>query len=427
MKVSQGIRSIISWIAIRKYTAVATIEDDSVGRAIVESKWDLELAQFASKIKIPYSKPMQSFLFRSSYSEQATLLSSPSPLGNGSTPYSDGGKPTTKGSTDPATLPPVAGIGFIGSLAICVNNITGPGMLDLPSTFQKSGFIPTILTTILVSALSASISLSLANSIGKVKVMGSSNRNFSHHFEYSDVFRYYYGSMAFGITQVLFYFCVLSQCVASIVSTAQVVDASIASLFGSTHAVQFGGRENHPSVPSGASIWIDSWSPGDCDAGDDCLPFQTLLFGPIIITLGYVVTALLLGPLGLMDMKENVSTQLLSFVLLLVFLVSFTITFLTSDSVDISNVPLFGSSYTSLLGVVMFNFGLTATIPAWLHEKVGEGGATAAMSEANCENACGCGCEERSHEQKVVSDLWLEICSSRTSLGLASLVRSSYK
>ena len=37
------------------------------------------------------------------------------------------------------SLPPAAGIGFLGSLAVAVNNITGPGMLDLPSTFQRSG------------------------------------------------------------------------------------------------------------------------------------------------------------------------------------------------------------------------------------------------------------------------------------------------
>jgi hypothetical protein len=85
----------------------------------------------------------------------------------------------------------------------------------------------------------------------------------------------------------------------------------------------------------------------------------------VILSLGYIVTALLLLPLGLMDMKENIASQLLSFFLLLAFLVSFTVTFLGSDDVDIHNVPLFGSSYTSLLGVVMFNFGLTATIPAW--------------------------------------------------------------
>jgi hypothetical protein len=106
------------------------------------------------------------------------------------------------------------------------------------------------------------ISLSLANSIGKVMVKDSSNSNFKHPIEYSDVFKYHYGTHAFYATQVVFYFCVLSQCVASIVSTAQVVDASIASLFGSSYALQFGsGSTPHDGIP----LWIDSWSEGDCD------------------------------------------------------------------------------------------------------------------------------------------------------------------
>jgi hypothetical protein len=49
---------------------------------------------------------------------------------------------TTKEPNSPTPInKPAAsvGIGFLGSLAVAVNNITGPGMLDLPSTFQRSG------------------------------------------------------------------------------------------------------------------------------------------------------------------------------------------------------------------------------------------------------------------------------------------------
>jgi len=35
-------------------------------------------------------------------------------------------------------------IGFLGSLAIATNSLTGPAMLCLPATFQRSGVIPTI-------------------------------------------------------------------------------------------------------------------------------------------------------------------------------------------------------------------------------------------------------------------------------------------
>ena len=39
-------------------------------------------------------------------------------------------------------------IGFLGSTSIAVNSLTGPAMLCLPDTYQRSGLIPTTGTTI---------------------------------------------------------------------------------------------------------------------------------------------------------------------------------------------------------------------------------------------------------------------------------------
>ena len=40
-------------------------------------------------------------------------------------------------------------IGFLGSMSIAVNSLTGPAMLNIPDTFQRAGVIPTTLTVIL--------------------------------------------------------------------------------------------------------------------------------------------------------------------------------------------------------------------------------------------------------------------------------------
>lgn len=43
----------------------------------------------------------------------------------------------------------VGKIGFLGSMSIAVNSLTGPAMLNIPDTFQRAGVIPTTLTVIL--------------------------------------------------------------------------------------------------------------------------------------------------------------------------------------------------------------------------------------------------------------------------------------
>jgi len=59
-------------------------------------------------------------------------------------------------------------IGMLGSIAIMVNSLTGPAMLNLPSTFQKSGLIPTTMAIVLLCILSSLCSSHTANVISKV-------------------------------------------------------------------------------------------------------------------------------------------------------------------------------------------------------------------------------------------------------------------
>ena len=59
-------------------------------------------------------------------------------------------------------------IGMLGSVAIAVNSLTGPAMINLPSLYQTSGFIPTTVTLALLCVLSNLCSLHLANVISLV-------------------------------------------------------------------------------------------------------------------------------------------------------------------------------------------------------------------------------------------------------------------
>ncbi len=55
--------------------------------------------------------------------------------------------------------------------------------------------------------------------------------------------------------------------------------------------------------------------------------------------------------------------------MLLVISAQFAVTFALSESFDFENITLWGETWGSLFGVVLFNFCLVIAVPAWLYEK----------------------------------------------------------
>ena len=87
-----------------------------------------------------------------------------------------------------------------------------------------------------------------------------------------------------------------------------------------------------------------------------------------IITAGYLLIALLLFPLGMMDLKENMVVQNASFVALLVLSIQIIFAFSTEWG-GLRARPAVGASVSNLLGMVIFNYGFCVCVPAWLGEK----------------------------------------------------------
>ena len=165
------------------------------------------------------------------------------------------GASTNHTKTNPPPSPFLK-VGYWGSIAIAVNNLTGPGMLDLPSTFQKSGVVPTTVCIVFMAILSSVTSLSLSNAIGKIRTCSNpSNSDFQNPIEYSSAFLHYRGRLAFNVTQVCFFLCIMSQAVASIITTSQVVDAIFASVVGRTWGL---------SLSFNAKPEIMTWNPSNC-------------------------------------------------------------------------------------------------------------------------------------------------------------------
>jgi hypothetical protein len=256
-------------------------------------------------------------------------------------------------------------------MSIAVNSLTGPAMLNLPSTFERSGIIPTTFTLVLVCVLSALCCMHMANTISKVP----GNNAFEKEVEFSTAFQQFWGERWFVVTQILFFCCITCLNISSIVDTGQVVD----TFFG--HWSPFGAAAYRiiPSSGNTSTMYtVDfvQWDYTACSATDvnegTCRPFRSgenAVEDAILLSTGDLVTTLIFLPLALMDLKENSIAQVVGFIVLLLTSIQFVIQFSLSETLSLDNASWWGSSWRDLFGVVLFNFALVIVVPAWLYER----------------------------------------------------------
>jgi len=194
-------------------------------------------------------------------------------------------------------------IGYLGSMSIAANSLTGPAMLNLPDLYQRSGLIPTTLTVIFVCILSALGCLHLANTISKV----TGNSDFKLEVEYSETFERFWGHRSFVVTQILFFVCITCLNVSSIVDTAQVLDTFLGHWSpGGSAAINFYYNDD-----GNWDIDVVQWDYSLCSEqmllDGDCLPF--LQTSGIVFTAGYVLTLLIFFPMALMDLKVSTAEK----------------------------------------------------------------------------------------------------------------------
>ena len=108
-------------------------------------------------------------------------------------------------------------IGMLGSIAIAVNSLAGPAVLQLPFQFQQSGLIPTILCLLGTAILSAYCCLHTANTVS----MMPNNFNFDQCIEFSEPYRHFWNEKAYTVTQLLFLVTSVCLNVAAIIDTAE--------------------------------------------------------------------------------------------------------------------------------------------------------------------------------------------------------------
>mmetsp|Transcript_36974 Transcript_36974/g.42305 ORF Transcript_36974/g.42305 Transcript_36974/m.42305 type:complete len:465 (+) Transcript_36974:94-1488(+) len=256
--------------------------------------------------------------------------------------------------------------GTLGSMSIAMNFLTGPAMLQIPSLFQKSGLIPTTICIIFTCIFTTLGCLHFANAISKLP----GNQNYSIEVEYSDAFYKYWPSpnSKMGVaTEIIFFLCVTCLNVSSLIDSAEVFDIMVAVLGGSSHALRITTSE---STVGGLDWAYESWDFGSCDTSEDCIPFLDHGDeGGVLLTTGYIINVLLFLPLALMDLQENAVWQVVEFLVLVITSIIFSFLFISNGIVWEGRLSLWGESWNSLLGVVLFNFSLVISIPAWLFEK----------------------------------------------------------
>jgi len=87
-----------------------------------------------------------------------------------------------------------------------------------------------------------------------------------------------------------------------------------------------------------------------------------------MLTLGYLIAAVMFLPMSLKDLKENTSFQIIGFVVLIVISFQFVVSYFM-NGINFSNVSLWGDDWTDMFGVVLFNFAVVIAVPAWLYER----------------------------------------------------------
>lgn len=122
---------------------------------------------------------------------------------------------------------------------------------------------------------------------------------------------------------------------------------------------------------------LQAWSShGPCTIRQSklhiCDPFQNdAQYGSYILSLGYLVTAVIFVPICLKDLKENTNWQIFGFGILMTLSLYFCFAFWDSGKITLHHASLWGrgGEWSSMLGVILVNFCLVLAIPAWLHEK----------------------------------------------------------
>ncbi|RIB01852.1 hypothetical protein C2G38_2255946 [Gigaspora rosea] len=238
------------------------------------------------------------------------------------------------------------GISYFGSIALLVSSMTGPGLVTIPILFQSAGWFVTIGAFIFISILSCAASLMLCEAASSIK----GNEKFQRQIEFSHLTAILVSDKRKRfLIQICLFVSLQSVNIASILLSAQSMDTLFISLFGKTCGLGV--------YPHSGFYCVDQ-------QGDYNSPFGT---NYMVATLGFIVTLVMVVPLGIFSLADNVKIQIASFIGLISILAAWFITFFKHGLID-SYVPVLGNNMSQVIGTVLFNYAFIVTVPSWVND-----------------------------------------------------------
>jgi hypothetical protein len=124
-------------------------------------------------------------------------------------------------------------ISFWAGVVLLVNNITGPGIPNLPNLFAEAGWL---VPTLCIATVWAMTTLSGAMYAEAMRYVPG-NENFRGRVEYSTVIQHFFGWQWYLAAQVGLNGALQSLNIISVIQSAQVMDAAISALLGKSCAL----------------------------------------------------------------------------------------------------------------------------------------------------------------------------------------------
>ncbi|KAJ9449833.1 hypothetical protein DIPPA_05178 [Diplonema papillatum] len=254
-------------------------------------------------------------------------------------------------------------IGYFGGFCLLVNNVTGPGLVEMPGANVSGGWL---LVTLVVFGCYILSCLSCTMMLEAMKRMPG-NSKFTQRIEFTTLAKYHFVGPQrkwYLVTLILFLLSFLTTLIASVIESAQTMDKALIEIFDKSCAFQLHNTTGHDVHGPGSFGFVctsDDSASGDSPYGNDAY----------VVSMGFLVVAVLAVPLGYFNLDDNIWVQILAFTALSFIVVEWSIqAFITG--IDMGKhpgkVPAFGTDF-SVLGAVLFNFAFVTATPSWCNEK----------------------------------------------------------
>ncbi|OAQ31002.1 hypothetical protein K457DRAFT_17843 [Linnemannia elongata AG-77] len=250
------------------------------------------------------------------------------------------------GTNSVATATTVAkDISFWGGLCLLICNTTGPGVVTLPLVAQSAGWVPTVFGFALVGVLSYLSSLFVCEAMTEVP----GNERYQANVEFSNMVLCFFGRRYQVLVQIICFLAMQTTNIASIAICAQLFDNLLIRIAHRTCGIQV--------YPNAAFVCVSEQLPS-------ASPFS----GTLIMSTGALLAMILIVPLCLLNLSENIWLQIGSCILILLIFVQWIVTFF-QHGLDTSRVPAVGADMSQAFGSILFNYAFITAVPSWANAK----------------------------------------------------------